>query len=481
MDTASTLNPQPPTVTAQSVTAKVILFQAQRALAKGHYDEAMIHLESAQPYVNPIQQAELQLHLAAVYALYRQRGLEGASLCLSEALQTQPSIVQNPLYQALMWQLAACRGETLASVRQGVVTALHSAQPLAQFHAATALIVAGGFRRATRILRLLTGLPEHLEWRRWSLLGEAHAKHGDWQSARDCFARSVQLCQGTDLQGELLSLIEALLYLSLPDDALTLFGTLQLSDDLLEDDLRSRKRYLQGLTATMLGQRHKGLEYFLMAYSQAVEANQLSFNLLFQLARAFASCEQFEQAAHVYERALEHCSSELRSVVLHAYGVTLAELGRLNQARTTLETVLEDNHYSHLDAVRADLAEICLQLHDIVRAYDLATEALSGSESAAACLCLGKLALEYFRSDEAVVWFERAISDAHEGDDIWIAAHVLLADTLAKQQFAMPERIHDSAKKALRYLPSYDDWTRVLESYMTRVLEQLGSSVRLVN
>jgi hypothetical protein len=96
-------------------------------------------------------------------------------------------------------------------------------------------------------------------------------------------------------------------------------------------------------------------------------------------------------------------------------------------------------------------------------------------------LCLGKIALEYFHTDEAVSWFERAIADAHEGDDVWIAAHVLLADTLAQNQFSTPQRIHDYAQKALRYLPNYDDWATILKSYVVKAEQHFGGSVRLLN
>jgi tetratricopeptide (TPR) repeat protein len=460
---------------------RVILYRAQRALAQGEYEEAVVFLESAHSSVDSTQQANLKLHLAAVYALYRERGLDGALLCLSEAVQANPAIVITPLYQALAWQLAACQGETLSRVRQGVAKALQSAQPLAQFHAASALVMAGGFRRATRVLQTLTGLPEHLEWRRWSLLAEAHAKHGDWEKARDFYTKSVHLCRGTDVQGELLSLAEALLHISFSNEALTILKTLQLNDDLLSDDLRVRKNYLQGLTSVMLGQTSTALEYFLSSYTLASQSNQVPFDLLFQLARAFAACHQFEQAARTYEQALEKASHDLRPFVLHSYGVTLAEIHQFSQARGILESVVAESRYPHCDAAKADLAEVYIQLNDLVNAHTLATQALSGTESAAACLCLGKVALEYFHSDEAVSWFERAISDAHEGDDVWIAAHVLLADTLAQNQFSTPQRIHDYAQKALRYLPNYDDWTTILKSYVAKAEQHLGGFTRVVN
>ncbi len=464
-----------------SIDTKTLLFRAQRALAQGEYDEAVVCLESVHESADVTEQASLKLHLASVYALYRERGLDGALLCLSEAVQTSPTITKTPLYQALAWELAACQGETLSRVRQGVVHALHSAQPLAQFHAASALVLAGGFRRATRVLQTLTGLPEHLEWRRWSLLAEAHAKHNDWEKARDFYTKSVHLCKGTDSQSEFLSLAEALLHLHCPNEALTLLKALQLNDDLLGDDLRVRKGYLQGLTALMLGQTSTALDYFLTAYTTGLQTNQVSFDLLFQLARAFAACEQFQQAAKTYEQALEKANSELRPFVLHAYGVTLAELHKFTQAKGILEPVTTNPAYVHRDAACADLAEIYIQLGDLVNAHALATQALAGSESAAACLCLGKIALEYFHSEEAVSWFERAITDAVEGDDVWIAAQVLLADTLAQNQFSSPQRISDHAQKALRYLPNYDDWATILKNYVVKAEEHFGGSARLLN
>jgi hypothetical protein len=88
------------------------------------------------------------------------------------------------------------------------------------------------------------------------------------------------------------------------------------------------------------------------------------------------------------------------------------------------------------------------------------------------------VSLEYFREEEAISWLERAIADSDEGEDVWVAAHVLLADVLA-QTHGDSQRIVQAAKKALGCLPVADEWYGILQGYVDR-FEQLEYA-RVVN
>jgi tetratricopeptide (TPR) repeat protein len=457
-----------------------ILYVAQRALARGHFDEAVTTLETAQQKVTIKEQAQLKLYIASLYGLCRDKGIDGALRHLNESVACDAQIVETPLYKAVAWQLAAYQGETLQRVRLGVAPVLSCGQVLAQFHAADALVVSGGYRRAERVLTMLTGLPEHLEWRRASLLGVVHVKKGDWRGALRYYTKSVQLCRGIDIQAELLSLAECWLHLSAPQNALTLLSTKELSDDFISAECRIRKGYLEGLSYLLMDQAQRAISVFLEVYSFADTQGQVSFDLLYQMSKAFASNGDFEQAAAGYRKAISLASSDMLPFVLHAYGVTLAEQGQIVEAKLELTKVIADVSYPYHWAARVDLAEILFQLGDFLQAEDLSLKTLESSESASACLCLAKIALEQFREEDAINYLEKTIADSEEGEDAWVAAHVLLADTLV-QVHGEAQRIVDASKKALPFLPVTDEWITILQDFISRYEIVSGDNARVVN
>jgi tetratricopeptide (TPR) repeat protein len=226
---------------------------------------------------------------------------------------------------------------------------------------------------------MLTGLPEHLEWRRASLLGIVHIKKGDWRGALRYYTKSVQLCRGRDIQTELLSLAECWLHLSAPQNALTLLATKELSDTLITTECRIRKGYLEGLSYLLMEQPQRALTIFLDVYSLADTQGSVSFDLLYQMSRAFAASGDYEQAAAGYRKAVLRSSPEMLPFVLHAYGVTLAEQGNLSEARLELGKVVADASYPYHWAAQVDLAEVVFQLGELSEA-----EALSLATSRAA-------------------------------------------------------------------------------------------------
>jgi tetratricopeptide (TPR) repeat protein len=457
-----------------------VLYVAQQALARGQFDEAVHALESAQHKANIAEQARLKLYVASLYALCRDKGLDGASQYLVEAVECHAQIVESPLYKAVAWQLAAYQGESLKRVRNGLAQALSSGQLLPQFHAADALIAAGGFRRAERVLTMLTGLPEHLEWRRASLLGHLHAKKGDWRGALRYYTKSVQLCRGTDIQIELLSLAECWLHLSAPENALTLLSTKELSDPYISAECRIRKGYLEGLSYLLMEQPQRALSVFLEVYSLADAQGTVSFDLLYQMSKAFAASGDYEQAAAGYRKAIDCSSPDMLPFVLHAYGVTLAEQGNIQEARLELTKAVADMSYPYHWAARVDLAEVLFQLGDFQQAEDLSLKTLESPKTASACLCLAKISLEHYKEEEAISWLERAIADSEEGEEAWVASHVLLADVLV-QIHGDSQRIVSASKKALPFLPVSDEWVGILQGYVSRFEHVTGDYTRVIN
>jgi hypothetical protein len=93
---------------------------------------------------------------------------------------------------------------------------------------------------------------------------------------------------------------------------------------------------------------------------------------------------------------------------------------------------------------------------------------------------LAKIALEHFNEGEAVNYLEKAITDSEEGEEVWVAAQVLLANTLV-QIHGDAGRIVDAASKALAFLPLADEWTTILKGFVARYDSQPSERSRVVN
>ncbi len=124
---------------------------AQRALAEGQYDVAFALLEDAarRPYGRAAQ-GQYWLHLAAVYALYAEDGVENGTPALRQAVAADPNLAENPLYRALYWEFAAYRGGSVGDVKRGIRQVPASAEPVAAYHAGSALLGAGAPKSAAK-------------------------------------------------------------------------------------------------------------------------------------------------------------------------------------------------------------------------------------------------------------------------------------------------------------------------------------------
>ncbi len=455
----------------------------QSALAQGEYELAFALLETAaQQQRGCAEKSQLELYLAAIYALYGQDGLEGGLRYLKAASESQSVIVQDPLYRALYWRFSAYRGDAIQDVKRGALAAAQSGDAFSAYHAASALVDAGVGNEAVSILERgdMAELPEYLAWRRWSLLGQSYEQHNDWQKAAEAYARAASLSQRAEQQTELLNLAACLLEAGENKQALAVLTSI---DELLLDaqtDL-TIKNYLEGRVHLQLDNPNTALRQFLQARALEESAGELSFNLSLALGQTYATLERLELAMMAFREAIDNAPLEQRSVALHEASFALFERGRLIEAREMLSEVERDQDYAFRASVYADLAEIEFRLGNIDLAKELACRALDLGAVAAACLCLGNIAYDCYLLDEAVTWFEQAASASSPGEIDWLVAQQMLADTLVQQGYQNPARIIRHAKAALAYLQPREEWAIILRDYVKNAQTRLGGHTKLLN
>lgn len=453
---------------------------AHRALAEGRYDVAFELLENAarRPWGRSTQ-AVYWLHLAAVYALYGSDGLDNGSFALRKALSVDAKAVQHPLYQALYWEFAAYRGDPAVDIKRGVRPIPAQNDPVASYHAASALCTAGALKTACRYLSELDhdALPLYLVWRRWSLLGQAQERLGHYRPAADSFRAAIEGSSGNERAAEQLSLANCLLELNQPNEARSLLAAVE--QHLLVQDELAFMRYLEGRCDLELDNPNRALTLFREA--QALEGERETFNLVYALGQCLVALGRFEEAAAVLVRAVESAPVELRPFAQHEYAYALIESERFDEAEDQLGEVLADPSYPHRAEAFADLADVLVKRGDFDRARRVAEQAIDMGATAPACLTLGSIAYEYFRLDEAIGWYEKAVSASLIGSPTWINAQQLLADVYAQLGPEAAEQLLLHSRAALEHTGAHSDWYLPLRMYLSRANQWLGGHDRLLN
>jgi len=457
--------------------------EANRALAEGRYDAAFAVLEGAlrRPR-HRLEQAQLMLQLAAVYALYGSDGLSDGLICLHEAAGIKPSITHTPLYRALHWEFAAYRGDAPDDVRAGAIAAAEAGNPLASYHAASALVAISDWGEAGQVLLRLEpqALPEYLVWRRWSLLAQSYERTGAWREAAEAYEQAASLSSSSDRQGELLNLAASWLEAGEPQEALSALANVD--DQLLVDDVdRAVRCYLEGRTQLALDNPNLALELFLEAARFEEQSQEQSYGLALALAQTYAILGDYEAAFAMYPRALALAASEQRAFAAHEYAFALLEADRPLEAREALHEAAQDARYSHRADLFADLAGLEYRLGNFAEAEEHARRALALGAEAPACLTLGQIALEYYRLEEAIAWLEQAVGASREGEADWLQAQQLLCDCYVQEGYQRPEAVLRHAEAALAYLPPGDEWALTIEQYRQTALTQLGGQKRIFN
>lgn len=457
--------------------------EVYRALAEGRYEAAFAVLEGAlrRPRAR-LEQAQLTLYLATIYALYGSDGLSSGLICLHEAASLEPSITHTPLYRALYWEFAAYRGDPPDEVCAGAIAVAEADHPLASYHAASALLAIGDWEEAGRVLRGLKPevLPEYLIWRRWSLLGQSYERDGAWREAAEAYEQAASLSSGSDRQGELLNLAASRLEAGEPQEALSALANVE--DQLLVDDAdRAVRCYLEGRTQLALDNPNLALELFLQAASFEEQTQEQSYGLALALAQTYAILRDYPSAFAMYPRALALASPEQRAFAAHEYAYALLESDQPLEARDALYEAAQEAHYHHRADVLADLADLEYRLGSFAEAEEQARRALALGAEAPACLTLGQIALEYYRLEEAIAWLEQAVGASREGEADWLQAQQLLCDCYVQEGYKRPEAVLRHAEAALAHLAPGDEWALTLEQYRQTALAQLGGQKRIFN
>ena len=455
-----------------------------RALAEGRYEAALALLEgAAKRQRQRSAQAQLELHIAATYALYGEDGLEGGLEHLAEAAHADAAVAHTPLYRALYWEFAAYRGEAAGDVKRGAAAAAAIGESVAAYHAASALAAIHAFKRAVEVLLEVdvAALPDYLKWRYWSLLGRSHEAQGHFEEAVDAFERSAALSQNADKFGELLNLAANRLESQQPIEALEALERAQCVAPSESAADSAVHRYLTGRAHLSLGNPNTALNLFLEASVLESAAGEPSFSLQLALGQTYGALGKTRRAEARYQEAVQLASKRQHALALHEYALVMVEADRLERAKELLVQASSDEHYDYHAEVYADLADVELRLGDLHAASDLAHRALDLGATAPACLTLGNVAHEYYRFDEAIVWFEKAASASVEGHHEWVFAKEMLVDSFVQQGYKHPDRVIHHAEAVLRHLPSFNEWTLLLRGYIAHAKTLLGGHQRMLN
>lgn len=473
----------------------VDLQSARQALAEGQYDVAFAMLESALKRVATRQAlGTTWLHLAALYALYGEDGLENGQPALRNAVTADPNLAAHPLYRALYWEFAAYRGASVGEVKRGLKGTELAAPKIegvpepdlelyavASYHAAAALFAVDAAKSAARRLAGIEegALPAYLEWRRWSLLGQCAELMGEWEEAADAFERAVALAPDLESGAERLSLAGALVELLRTEDALEQLE--QVDDRVLGRDELAVHRYLLGRCHLELDNPNLALELLEQASQLDDHEDGPSYSVSFATAQTLAALGRSEEAAAAYQHALKLAPAEHRAFTQHEAAFAMIESDRLDQAELLLSEVVTDPSYSYRGEALADLADVYLRRGDLDGASNLAQQALELGATAPACITLGSVAFEYFRLDDATSWYEQAASASQVGDPFWVAAQQMLADVYAQMGDSYAPRLLQHAKAALDYTEPGSEWHLPLKQYVSDAKERLGGFERVLN
>ncbi len=474
--------------------------QALRALENGDWDSAFDTLErAARQSRDPRERGRLSLELASVWALYGKDGVDGLSTALQDAVLTHSPLRDDPLYKALRAANTAFALEA-ASLQggdrpdrddprrsRGVELALEArgGNEEARFHAGATLVVLGEPDRALETLETLRvdELPSYLRWRYHSWRGGALEDLGRWREAAVAYHHGAVLTQGVDRAALLMDEAAMLLELEEPHDALEALESAQAAVFGLEGLLDAASRlHIEARAHLQLENPSLARERAEMAAQLEEQAGEPSFGVSLVLGQALAALEDWRGSITAFQRAADLAVSPDKGYALHEMGLAQMDAGLPEESRQSLISALEDAEYPHKAEVTSDLSELEYRLGNFDVAQTHARQALDLGATVPASLMLANIAYEYYRLDEALEHYARALELAPEASRDWVLAHQMTADTLVQLGWRDPERILYHASIALPHLEPSDEWAVTLEGYVERAKQSLtGSGARTLN
>lgn len=456
------------------IDARTSWTQATTALATENFELAFQIMESAWQEADRTQRARLGLYLASLHSLYGESGTPEMARQLERAVNADPAIAQDPLFLALQAERLA-RDEIQVQER---TLQLAQAEPLARFHAVSALALAGQTQQALDVEVTPQELPPHLGWRLRSWQADSEEALGHTQEALHLYAEAARLSSGENRASMLQE--QAALHLQL--------GEGQEAEEVLR---RARHEYraagddAAGLAGWfyLLAQTELSLDRLSEALISVQEADRLerqvgdsSYGVALVWGQILAAQGQPEQALPHFEAALGRAGPEDRPYALHELGVALLDLDRTVDARERLESILNVPDYPFLPEVLADVAEADYRLGRLQEAQTSAEQALAQGAVVPASLVLGSIELDYYHLDEALHHYARVLREAAPGTRDWVTAQQLSADIMAQQGFPDPAAAYAAASQALEHTDPADDWHATLTEHLHRAEALMGAA-----
>ena len=469
--------------------------QVQSALNNNNFELAFELLERAlQRSREPQEKTGLALELAALYALFGAGGLEGLTRSLEIAVLSRPTTRTEPLYLALQANRIAFlfdempepdeprRLQAIEAARQA---GSGNANALAQFYAGSALVALGESELGLAMLEPLTDLPAYLQWRAWSWRAGALEELGRWRDACLAYHNAAGGTNGSDRAALLQDKAAMLLDLEEPHEALAALEESQVAVLSIEFPSDAAARlHLEARAHLMLENPHLAKERAEIAVRLEQSVGEASFPVALVMAQTLAALEDWAQAIPAFERAVALAAEPDKGFALHELGLAQMDASLPDDSRHNLHSALLEPSYPHKAEVRADLAELEYRLGNFDQAEREAKTALDLGAVVPASLLLANIAYEYYRLDEALEHYARALETAPEAGRDWVIAHQMTADTLVQLGWRSPERILHHASLALPQLDAADEWAITLDGYIERARQLIapsGSSSRTLN
>lgn len=466
--------------------------RAHQALDLGFSEQAIrILADAVEQEAAADRRSQLLVELAAAYLLAGDEYLDLAAASLELAGSVRPDSCNEPLSRALQAELTVLFGHGTVKVRALARSLRADGDSRACFHAASALLLADHPEAALRLLRKAqepANLPAHLEWRSWSLAGVALEQLGDFKLAARAIRQAVAGAPHGELQElERLALADCLLELGDAQSAATELAVID-QEQLSRNEDHMYRHWLQARAEQELGNPGLAIQH----YRQARERHRADqpittgvpwdeYGLLSAEAQLLADRGAFAESVVLYRQACQAASAEQLPLTRHELAVVLIEAGDTEAAAQELGSLMQELDYEWRAEVIAELADLAFRNGDNQRAEQLANEAIAVRPIPAAYLCLGSIAFEYFRLEEAVEWFGRAAAESLDGEPAWIAAQQLLADAYAQMGPESADRLYLHAQLALKYTDQRNDWYLPLRSHAENAERALAGQRRLVN
>ncbi len=443
-------------------------------LNRGDYDGAYeALLAAAEKRLSPrTTTARALVDLAEFYSLYGEAEAEPWQAALEEAGARWREIEQQPLFQALRFELAALRGEEASPPQLS--------DPRSLYHLAQGNAYLGRPLEALGLLPDVEDLPPFLRSRTLTLRARLLESLGDLAEAARLHRQAAELTPDKEALWSLLD--AAALWLDSGNTA-EVMADLKKAETLLSAaEIGDRATFHYLMARAELASDNPELAAPQIAQAEGLEAagGGLSHGTAMVRAQIHQRLGQYELARGAYREATRRAREADLPFIWHEWGVAELEAGQLIEAETVLTRAAGSEAYPYRPQVLADLAEVYYRLGNGPAAEETARRSLELKPTAAAHLVLGNRAYDIGHWDEALAHYRAATALAREGDHDWVTATEMTVDVLAQMGYPNPAEVAELAELVLPYLPAGDEWGETMRNYAAKA-RRLEREGRLLN